>query len=209
MRDPSLSKAREVSRAGAVPGRPKPGRRLSRPFVPASVSPPVAPPGTAYASPARYLWHIHPQAAPIQWWASAFPPKGVGLYLRGSLQGVRGRHARHSRTAHPAVDDPNHHRRRPGAGPERRSRLRHRRPVVRSPSDRRQQSGAVVLDLSAVTFMDSSTISVLAARHGNALSAGGWIRLAAMSHPVQRVVELIGLDMFPARYPTLGQALAP
>ncbi|MET8292227.1 STAS domain-containing protein [Streptomyces sp. NPDC005132] len=66
-----------------------------------------------------------------------------------------------------------------------------------------------VLDLSAVTFIDSSTISVLAAAHGNAVSAGGWIRLAAMSHPVQRVVELVGLDTVLPCYRTLAQALAP
>ncbi|MFD8421781.1 STAS domain-containing protein [Streptomyces sp. NPDC059466] len=65
-----------------------------------------------------------------------------------------------------------------------------------------------VLELSAVTFVDSSTISVLASAHGTAVSAGGWVRLAAMSHPVQRVVELVGLNTVLACYPTLGQALA-
>ncbi|MET9896235.1 STAS domain-containing protein [Streptomyces sp. NPDC006465] len=51
-----------------------------------------------------------------------------------------------------------------------------------------------VLDLGGVTFMDSSAISVLAAAHRDAAAADGWIRMAALSAPVKRVVEIAGLD---------------
>ncbi|MGC4985881.1 STAS domain-containing protein [Streptomyces sp. DT193] len=66
-----------------------------------------------------------------------------------------------------------------------------------------------VLDLGAVTFMDSSAISVLAGAHRDAEAAGGWIRMAALTQPVQRVVEIVGLDTVIACYPTLAQALKP
>lgn len=67
----------------------------------------------------------------------------------------------------------------------------------------------LVLDFSAVTFMDSSAISVLAAARRDATSAGGWIRMAALTAPVQRVVEIVGLDTIIPCYPTLSQALLP
>ncbi|MFF2383606.1 STAS domain-containing protein [Streptomyces sp. NPDC058108] len=64
-----------------------------------------------------------------------------------------------------------------------------------------------VLDVSAVTFMDSTAISVLVAANNAAGEAGGWVRLAAMSEPVQRVVEIVRLDTVLTCYLTLSQAL--
>ncbi|MER6436004.1 STAS domain-containing protein [Streptomyces sp. NPDC001185] len=65
-----------------------------------------------------------------------------------------------------------------------------------------------VLDLGGVTFMDSSAINVLVVAFNTAEAAGGWIRLAALTQPVQRVVEIVGLDTVLACYPTRDQALA-
>ncbi|MFE4703331.1 STAS domain-containing protein [Streptomyces sp. NPDC056738] len=65
-----------------------------------------------------------------------------------------------------------------------------------------------VLDLGAVTFMDSSAINVLVAANRDATAAGGQLRMAALSEPVQRVVEIVGLDTIIACYTTLAQALA-
>ncbi|TXS69650.1 anti-sigma factor antagonist [Streptomyces sp. me109] len=65
-----------------------------------------------------------------------------------------------------------------------------------------------VLDLGGVTFMDSSAINVLVVAFNTAEAAGGWIRLAALTEPVQRVVEIVGLDTVLACYPTRDQALA-
>ncbi|MGW3661869.1 STAS domain-containing protein [Streptomyces sp. NPDC005141] len=67
----------------------------------------------------------------------------------------------------------------------------------------------LVLDFSAVTFMDSSGVNVLVAAHRDAASGDGWIRMAALTAPVQRVVEIVGLDTIIACYPTLPQALLP
>ncbi|MFE9812299.1 STAS domain-containing protein [Streptomyces sp. NPDC005548] len=64
-----------------------------------------------------------------------------------------------------------------------------------------------VLDLSAVTFMDSSAINVLVAARRDALGAGGWIRMAHLTTPVQRVVEIVGLDTIIPCYSTLAEAL--
>ncbi|MFJ6836427.1 STAS domain-containing protein [Streptomyces sp. NPDC091209] len=66
-----------------------------------------------------------------------------------------------------------------------------------------------VLDFGAVTFMDSSAINVLAAARRDAVTADGWIRLAVLTEPVQRVLEIVGLDTIIACYPTLAQALTP
>ncbi|MGW1966539.1 STAS domain-containing protein [Streptomyces sp. NPDC001935] len=67
----------------------------------------------------------------------------------------------------------------------------------------------LVLDFSAVNFMDSSGISVLAAARGDATSVGGWLRMVSLTAPVQRVVEIVGLDTIISCYPTLSQALLP
>ncbi|MFF8386911.1 STAS domain-containing protein [Streptomyces kanasensis] len=64
-----------------------------------------------------------------------------------------------------------------------------------------------VLDLGAVTFMDSSGVNVLVTAHQAAHRAGGWLRLAAPSDPVMRVVELVGLDTVIACHPDLRRAV--
>ncbi|MER5882112.1 STAS domain-containing protein [Streptomyces sp. NPDC001910] len=66
----------------------------------------------------------------------------------------------------------------------------------------------MVLDLGAVTFMDSSAISVLAVAHRGVAGADGWLRMAALSAPVERVVTIVGLDTIIPCYPTLPDALA-
>ncbi|MGW7611639.1 hypothetical protein ACWGKW_31165 [Streptomyces sp. NPDC054766] len=49
----------------------------------------------------------------------------------------------------------------------------------------------------------------LAAARRDAVTADGWIRLAVLTEPVQRVLEIVGLDTIIACYPTLAQALTP
>ncbi|MCX4918986.1 STAS domain-containing protein [Streptomyces sp. NBC_00687] len=66
-----------------------------------------------------------------------------------------------------------------------------------------------VLDLGAVTFLDSSAISVLATARRNANAAGGWLRMAALTDPVERVIALVGLDTIIDCYPTVAEALKP
>ncbi|WP_394425596.1 STAS domain-containing protein [Streptomyces sp. SGAir0957] len=66
-----------------------------------------------------------------------------------------------------------------------------------------------VLDLGAVTFMDSTGINALLTAHRAAAEAGGWLRLAALNGPVQRVVELIGVNHVLSCHPSVAQALNP
>ncbi|MFJ4894784.1 STAS domain-containing protein [Streptomyces sp. NPDC088788] len=65
----------------------------------------------------------------------------------------------------------------------------------------------VVVDLGAVTFLDSSGIHVLFAAHRDAVAAGGWLRIAAMTPAVHEVVQIVGLPTVIPCYPGLAQAL--
>ncbi|MER7408462.1 STAS domain-containing protein [Streptomyces sp. NPDC000070] len=66
-----------------------------------------------------------------------------------------------------------------------------------------------VVDLSGVTFMDSSGINVLIAAHQSMSDAQGWLRLAGARNSVLRVLELVGLDQVIGCHSTVEQALAP
>ncbi|MFE6477078.1 STAS domain-containing protein [Streptomyces rochei] len=65
----------------------------------------------------------------------------------------------------------------------------------------------VVIDMSQVTFMDSSGINILIAAHQELTAAGGWLRLAAPTGAVLRVLQLVGVDQFIECHPTLTEAL--
>jgi anti-anti-sigma factor len=65
-----------------------------------------------------------------------------------------------------------------------------------------------VMDLSGVTFMDSSGINVLIAAHKSMSGAHGWLRLAGPQASVLRLSELVGLDQVISCHPTVEQALA-
>ncbi|MEV6483493.1 STAS domain-containing protein [Streptomyces sp. NPDC051576] len=65
----------------------------------------------------------------------------------------------------------------------------------------------VVLDLSDVTFMDSSGINVLIAVHRALTEADGWLRLAGATPPVLRIIQLVGIDGIIDCYPTVQKAL--
>ncbi|MYU62861.1 anti-sigma factor antagonist, partial [Streptomyces sp. SID69] len=65
----------------------------------------------------------------------------------------------------------------------------------------------VVADLHRVSFMDSSGINILISAHRALTEAGGWLRLAALSAPVLRTVQIVGLDTAIDCHPTLDQAL--
>ncbi|MDL5199209.1 STAS domain-containing protein [Streptomyces sp. ALI-76-A] len=65
-----------------------------------------------------------------------------------------------------------------------------------------------VVDLSGVTFMDSSGINVLITVHRTARDAQGWLRLAGTQEPVLRVLQLVGLDGVIPRHPTVEQAMS-
>ncbi|MFE1782276.1 STAS domain-containing protein [Streptomyces sp. NPDC059506] len=66
----------------------------------------------------------------------------------------------------------------------------------------------VVLDLSALTFCDSSGITVLVAAHRLATDAGGSVSLAAVPPAVARIFGITGLDQVFTLHPTVEDALS-
>ncbi|WP_327726291.1 STAS domain-containing protein [Streptomyces sp. NBC_00487] len=64
-----------------------------------------------------------------------------------------------------------------------------------------------VVNLSDVTFMDSSGINVLVAAHQKVSAAQGWLRIAGAQESVLRVLQLVGLDEVIACHPTVEQAV--
>ncbi|MEU0333825.1 STAS domain-containing protein [Streptomyces sp. NPDC006193] len=67
----------------------------------------------------------------------------------------------------------------------------------------------IVIDMSRVTFMDSSGINILINAYQAVTDAGGWLRLAAPTDSVHRVLQLVGVDDVIACRPTLHEALTP
>ncbi|MEW2051752.1 STAS domain-containing protein [Streptomyces sp. NPDC005476] len=67
----------------------------------------------------------------------------------------------------------------------------------------------IVVDLSGVTFMDSSGINVFVAAHQTASGTKGWLRIAAPQESVLRVLQLVGIDALITCHPTIEQALNP
>ncbi|MET8029837.1 STAS domain-containing protein [Streptomyces avermitilis] len=64
-----------------------------------------------------------------------------------------------------------------------------------------------VVDLSRVTFMDSTGINALIGAHRAATAAQGWVRIAEPSSSVLRLLQIVGVDTVITCYPTLRQAL--
>jgi anti-anti-sigma factor len=62
--------------------------------------------------------------------------------------------------------------------------------------------GDLVVDLSAVTFMDACGLSVLLRADSRAAKAGGRLRLAAPTPAVIRLLAITRLDRHFATYPT-------
>jgi stage II sporulation protein AA (anti-sigma F factor antagonist) len=65
----------------------------------------------------------------------------------------------------------------------------------------------IVVDLSRVTFMDSTGINIFIAAHRALTETGGWIRLAAPTEAVMRVLQIVGVDAVIDCRETLRQAL--
>jgi stage II sporulation protein AA (anti-sigma F factor antagonist) len=65
----------------------------------------------------------------------------------------------------------------------------------------------IVIDMHQVIFMDSVGINILITAHRDIAAASGWLRLAAPTDPVLRVLHLVGADQLIDCHPTLSQAL--
>ncbi|MFF4276878.1 STAS domain-containing protein [Streptomyces sp. NPDC001536] len=66
----------------------------------------------------------------------------------------------------------------------------------------------IVVDLSRVTFMDSTGINLFIAAHRDLIEAGGWMRLAAPTQAVMRTLQIVGVDAVIDCRETLRQALS-
>ncbi len=71
----------------------------------------------------------------------------------------------------------------------------------------RPGSSRLVLDLSRVSFCDASGLAVLVGTSHRALRLGGFLRLAAVSRPAARVLDLTGLDRHLPVFPTVRAAI--
>lgn len=65
----------------------------------------------------------------------------------------------------------------------------------------------IVVDVSGVTFMDSSGINVFVAAYQQVSDVQGWLRIAGARESVLRVLTLVGVDAFIPCHPTVEQAL--
>ncbi|GGU47850.1 STAS domain-containing protein [Streptomyces lavendofoliae] len=66
----------------------------------------------------------------------------------------------------------------------------------------------LLLDLSGMTFMDSSGVNAFLLAQRASRAQGGWVRLANPQPSVLRVIELVGLGEAIPLYATVGEALA-
>ncbi|OQR61988.1 anti-anti-sigma factor [Streptomyces maremycinicus] len=67
----------------------------------------------------------------------------------------------------------------------------------------------LVVDLSGVSFMDSSGINVFVAAHHAVTATDGWIRIAPAQEPVLRPLQMVGVNAIITCHPTLEEALQP
>ncbi|GAA2948663.1 STAS domain-containing protein [Actinospica acidiphila] len=65
----------------------------------------------------------------------------------------------------------------------------------------------IVADLSGVSFMDSTGVNVLIATHLLTQKAQGWVRIAGAQQPIQRILQVTGVDAFIPCHPTTEQAV--
>lgn len=72
-------------------------------------------------------------------------------------------------------------------------------------ADEMRDAAVVVVDLSAVTFLDSSGLAVLVSAHR---SPAARLRLVVETPPVKRILAVSGLDQTLEIHPTLTAALA-
>ena len=65
----------------------------------------------------------------------------------------------------------------------------------------------LVLDLSALQFVDSTGLGVLVGTHRRVRAAGGEVRIAGVSPRILRVLSVTGLDQVFSLFPTVAEAL--
>jgi anti-anti-sigma factor len=70
----------------------------------------------------------------------------------------------------------------------------------------RDDTTAIVIDLAAVTYIDSTALGVILAAQHRLRDAGGWLAVAAPTAPVTRMFRVTGLTRLVAMHPTVTDA---
>ena len=66
----------------------------------------------------------------------------------------------------------------------------------------------IVLDMSGVSFCDSTGLGVLVQIRQRVVEGGGWLRVAAPTEAVRRALEITNLDRLIPAYATVSDAVA-
>lgn len=66
----------------------------------------------------------------------------------------------------------------------------------------------IVVDMSRITYIDSSAIGILVACHGKVRGSGGQMRLAGVGERVLSVFKMVGIDNVLALDPTADASAA-
>ncbi len=81
-------------------------------------------------------------------------------------------------------------------------------PVKKDLTEMLRGNRLVVVDLAQVAFCDSSGLNMLITARADALATGAVLRLAAVSHPVKRLLEITGAAAAFDIRPTVQAAIA-
>jgi anti-anti-sigma factor len=65
----------------------------------------------------------------------------------------------------------------------------------------------LVVDLTNVTFIDSSVVRALVVAHRTVMERGGWVRVVYTHHLIGRVIEICGLDEVFPQYASVESAV--
>jgi len=65
----------------------------------------------------------------------------------------------------------------------------------------------LVVDLTNVTFIDSSVVRALVVAHRTVTDRGGWVRVVYTHHLIGRVIEICGLDDVFPQYASVESAV--
>ena len=74
-------------------------------------------------------------------------------------------------------------------------------------SDRYVSESHIVVDLTNVTFIDSSVVRALVVAHRTVLQRRGWVRAVYTHHLIRRVIDICGLDDVFPQYASVESAV--
>jgi anti-sigma B factor antagonist len=58
----------------------------------------------------------------------------------------------------------------------------------------KQQQNRILIDMSGITYIDSSAVGVLVASQGVVRQSGGQLRLSGLTERVEKIFKLAGVD---------------